>query len=139
MKKVLFSHSFSKSTFSLATLILRVGLGALMIPNHGWAKFSGFAEKKAHFISFMGLSSELSLGLATFAELFCSVLLIIGLFTRLASIPLIIVMLTALGIAHQWDILGHELPFALLIGFIAILLLGPGKYSCDTLIYKKKY
>jgi putative oxidoreductase len=137
MKKVLFSNSFSKGAFNLGAFILRVGLGALMIPNHGWAKLSGFAEKKDHFISFMGLSAEWSLRLATFAEFFCAILLILGLFTRLAAIPLIIVMLTALGVAHHWDILGHELPFALLTGFIAILLLGPGKYSLDALIYKR--
>jgi len=136
MKK-LFYHSYSPLAFNLATLILRVGLGILMIPNHGWAKLSHFAEKKEKFMDFMGLGSTVSLGLATFAEFFCSILLILGLFTRLATIPLIVTVLVILNV-HKWQFFGeHELVPAFLIGYVAILLLGPGKFSLDAKISKR--
>lgn len=136
MKK-LFGHSYTPFAFNIATLLLRVGFGVLMIPNHGWAKLSHFAEKKDNFMSFMGLSPVLSLSLATFAEFFCSLLLILGLFTRLATIPLIITMLVALKV-HEWQFFGkYELVPAFLFGYTAILLLGPGKFSLDAAIRKK--
>jgi putative oxidoreductase len=136
MKK-LFYHGYSDLAFNLATLILRVGLGVLMIPNHGWAKLSHFAERKEKFMSFMGLGSTVSLGLATFAEFFCSLLLILGLFTRLATIPLLVTIFVILGI-HNWKFFGeHELVPAFLFGYLAILLLGPGKFSLDARISKK--
>ncbi|KIO77458.1 hypothetical protein TH53_09280 [Pedobacter lusitanus] len=139
--KRLFTIKYGPASFNLATLLLRLGFGALMIPGHGYAKLIHFAEKKDKFMSFMGLSSSFSLGLTVFAEFFCAVLLILGLFTRLAVIPLLITIIVILNI-HNWEIFGeHELVPAFLIGYLAILLLGPGKYSFDALInskYKKR-
>lgn len=135
MKNILFSTQ-NKNTTDWAALILRVGFGALMIPMHGWAKFINFEVLQHEFINFMGLGSTISLSLVIFAELFCSVLLILGLFTRLASIPLII---TALVIQneHNWEFFGkYELGTAFLFAYIAILLLGPGKFSLDAVLKK---
>ena len=135
--KRLFYHGYSDLSFNLATLLLRVGFGVLMIPDHGWAKLSHFAARKDKFMSFMGLSPALSLGLATFAEFFCSLLLILGLFTRLATIPLLVLMFVILNM-HHWQFFGeHELAPAFLFGYLAILLLGPGKFSLDARISKK--
>ena len=110
----------------------------LMIPAHGLKKLTHFSEMSDHFLNFMGLGTRISLGLAVFAEFFCSILLILGLCTRLAVIPLIITMIVALSSVHHWDVFGeNELPAALLIGFFTILLLGPGRYSVDAMISKK--
>lgn len=136
MKK-LFYNGYSKTSFNVATLVLRAGFGILMIPKHGWAKLSNFDAYKESFISFMGMSKTVSLGLATFAEFFCSLLLVLGLFTRLATLPLIVTMCVALYV-HDWQIFGqNELVPAFLFGYIAILLLGPGKYSIDARISKR--
>lgn len=135
MKK-LFSASCPKWAFNVATLVLRVGLGVLMIPTYGYGKLVNFSEKKGEFYNLFGMGSELSMGLAIFAEVVCSVLLITGLFTRLAIIPLMITMLVVISI-HDWELFGkHELAPAFLTGYLAILLLGPGKYSFDALIRK---
>ncbi|HET8573189.1 MAG TPA: DoxX family protein [Edaphocola sp.] len=134
----LMSTKYSKTAFNLATLILRVCLGAVMIPGHGWAKLSKFSEMQDKFMNFMGLGSQVSLGLVIFAEFFCAILLILGLFTRLAAIPLIVTMFVAITMAHGADIFDKgQLPFVLLAGFLAIFILGPGKISIDGLISKK--
>src|SRR5690606_8168236 len=122
--KRLFYHGYSKHAFNIATLLLRVGFGVLMIPSHGWRKLSNFASMKEDFINFMGLGSTLSLGLATFAEFFCSLLLIFGLATRLATIPLIITMVVAFGKHNYIFFEKYDLIPAFIIGYLAILLLG---------------
>lgn len=132
------SATCSKSAHNLATLILRICLGAVMIPAHGWAKITRFSEIQDKFMNFMGLGSQISLGLAVFAEFFCAIFIILGLFTRFAVIPLIILMAVAVTKAHGSDIFDTaQFPFILLAGFCAILLLGPGKISIDTLISKR--
>lgn len=137
MKNFFFSVKKGTSASNLAALFLRLGFGILMIPKHGYAKLVGFQTMKSQFVDFMGLGSTLSLSLAVFAEFFCSILLVLGLFTRLASIPLIVTMLIALSV-HNWVIFGeYELASAFLIGYIAILTLGPGKYSLDYLLFKR--
>lgn len=128
----------SKAAHNLATLILRICLGLVMIPGHGWKKLNNFSEMQHKFMDFMGLGSQISLGLTVFAEFFCAILIIIGLFTRFAVIPLIIVMLVAVTKAHGLDVFDSaQFPFVLLAGFIAIFILGPGKISVDGLISKK--
>ncbi len=136
MKK-LFYHSYSATALNIGMLVLRVGFGILMIPGHGWAKLASFDAQKEQFVSFMGLSPALSLGLAVFAEFFCSLLIIAGLFTRLATIPLIITMLVAINM-HKWQIFGDsELAPAFLFAYITLFLIGPGKYSLDAMVSKR--
>ncbi len=85
----------------------------------------------------MGMGSTVSLVMVIFAEFFCAILLIMGLFTRFACIPLIIAMLVALFKANDGDVFGKGQASALyLLGFVAILLAGPGRVSLDRVIGK---
>lgn len=138
MKK-LTSTSYSEWSFNLAMLVLRVGFGILIV-EHGYQKLVNFEAYSAHFLPFLGLSAKTSLCLSIFAEFFCGLFFIIGLFTRLVAIPLIINMLTALSQAHHWDVFGHPTPpggqpaTLFLLGFIIVLLCGPGRASIDGMI-----
>jgi putative oxidoreductase len=76
-----------------------------------------------------------SLALTVFAEVLCSFLLIIGLGTRLATIPLIIMMLTIIFVVH-WNDPFSKTEFALLfmVPYVCILLMGAGRISIDALL-----
>ena len=119
----------------LALLILRMTFGLFMMLNHGWGKLVNFSERSEDFYNFLGLGSSISLGLTIFAEFVCAFLLAIGLFTRLATIPLIATMLVAILVIHGADpIADREMAFLYLAPCVAILLMGPGRYSLDRAI-----
>ena len=133
MKRLL-STSCSDWAFNIGMLALRLGGGALVIA-HGYDKLVHFATLRHQFINFMGIGSSLSLTLVIFAEFFCGLLLLIGLFTRLAAIPVVISMAVALVKAHHSDVFGAGEKAALYLTiFIALLLCGPGKASVDGII-----
>ena len=119
-------------------LILRLGLGLLMMV-HGWSKLIGFNEKAANFYDFLGLGGQVSLGLTVFAEFFCSILLVFGLGTQLVLIPLTILAMVIVFDVKGGDALNEkELGLMYLMGYVALLLTGPGRFSLDYFISRKK-
>ena len=130
----LLSINYSQSAFNIAMLVLRVGAGAMCM-SHGYSKLVQFSSMKTKFMNFMGLGSTLSLSLVVFSEFFCAIFVIIGLFSRLFVIPLIISMSVALFVAHNGDIFGAgEKAGLYLTCFITLLLCGPGKASIDGMM-----
>jgi putative oxidoreductase len=124
---------------AVGLLVLRVGVGAFMIYAHGWSKLIGFSEASDSFADPFGLGSMPSLVLAIFAEVFCSALLVLGLFTRFAAIPLIATMSVAAFIVHADDPFGdRELALVYLVAYVALLLTGPGELSLDRVLLRKK-
>lgn len=101
---------------------------------HGWGKLMNFSEMAPHFFAPFNMSGYVTLSAVIFSEVFCAFLLIIGLFTRLAVIPLIIQMLVVVLVVHQGDFSRQELGLHFLLGFVVVLILGPGKASVDRLI-----
>jgi len=133
------SSKIDLKLLSLGLLFIRISFGALMIVNHGWMKIVKFETLKLNFFNFLGLGPQLSLTLAIIAEILCSILLIFGLYTRLALIPLIITMIVAAS-AHNLEIFGDaELAFMYLIVFIFLFIVGPGDKSIDARMNKKTY
>lgn len=129
----------SPKTLSFGLLLFRLCLGGLMIANHGWMKIVNLEVLKTQFYDFLGLGSQISLILAITVEILCSILLIFGLYTRVALIPLIVTMLVAIG-THGWQIFGDaELGFLYLIGFVFLLIVGPGDNSIDARMNKRTY
>ena len=92
-----------------------------------------------HFLDFLGLGPHISLALAVFAEVACSILIFLGLATRFASIPLIITMLVAIFKAHGADPFNiKELAVAYLVIFFALLIAGGGKFSLQYYLFGLK-
>jgi putative oxidoreductase len=78
-------------------------------------------------------------------ETVCGSLILLGLFTRLAAIPLFIVMFTAF-ITTKWPVLidkgfwvmAHEYrtDFAMTLLLLYLFIYGSGKWSIDSIVYK---
>ena len=110
---------------SLFLLAVRIIFGILLM-NHGIQKWSNFQELSTAFPDPLGIGSPLSLGLAIFGELVCSMAFIIGFLYRLAI---------AFFVIHANDIFTvKELAFIYLVVFILMYIAGPGKYSIDHII-----
>jgi putative oxidoreductase len=128
------STKYSETASNVSLLILRLGLGVLMIPR-GLDKLQHFSERSQTFTNPFHLGPGMSLALVIFAELFCSALLAIGLFTRFACVPLIITMSVVIFDVNHGSIYGKgELAALYLTGYLALVFAGPGKVSADRLV-----
>lgn len=115
-------------------LVLRVSTGLLLAINHGWGKAVRFMSgEEIKFYNFAGSGAQASLGMAAFAELVCSLLIVLGLFHRLATLPLIMTFIVAaFGAKSGEPLLEREPALMFLVVFITLFLTGPGKYSIDA-------
>jgi putative oxidoreductase len=127
-------------------LVLRVGFGGLLAW-HGLGKALAYStilaatDPAKMFPDPLGLGVQNSLNGAIFGELVCGLLVAVGVFTRLASIPAIFTMIVA-GFFTHWP--GREMflpaqgaregALLFLIAFTAILFAGPGRFSADGMI-----
>ena len=135
LQSIFSTKSVSGSLASLGVFILRVSVCAMML-NHGMNKLSHFSLMSQNFDP-IGIGGPLSLSLVIFAELFCSIAIIFGLFTRLAAIPLIVAMSVAILSAHAGDTFAaKELALMYLTVFTVLFITGPGRYSIDRVIWK---
>lgn len=139
-------------TRSIGLLILRLGIGGFMA-THGWGKLEMVLNNQFDkFADPIGVGNQLSLVLAMFAEFFCALLVLIGLGTRLAAIPIVITMAVAAFVVHQNDPwtqseavklffagqtkfpVSKEAALVFLFPFAALIFTGPGAISLDGLI-----
>ncbi len=126
--------SFLPKSPDLGLLILRLSIGLPMLLLHGWSKLQNYETLAPKFMPLFGIPSHISLGLAIFAEVVCSALLVVGLFTRFAALNLAITMGVAFFIAHNGQFTGAkpgELAFLYLAGSLTLLFTGAGRFSAD--------
>jgi putative oxidoreductase len=130
--KRLISTGYSKAAFNIATLALRVCLGILMFLDHGLSKLNKFSELQNVFFDPFHLGHRFSLILVIFSEVVCAMLLVLGLFTRIAAFILLIEMIIAIFLFLKGQALANfELAVVHLIAYFSLLLTGPGKISVD--------
>jgi len=122
----------------LGLLILRLGVGGMILFGHGWGKLVGFSVISQRFPDPLGLGSTVSLSLAVFAEFFCAIAVMMGLLTRLAVIPLCITMFVAAGIIHGLDPWSKkEMALLYAVPFLVLFFTGPGRFSLDRMLGKR--
>lgn len=120
-------------SLDVGLVFFRVATGVLML-THGWPKVANFAERMERFSDPLGIGKPLSLAGAAFSEFLCSLLLMLGLFTRAALIPLIFTFTIICFVVHGADpVAKREIPFLFLIAYVTLFFTGPGKYSVDAL------
>ena len=122
---------------NLGLLILRVSMSAALI-THGYPKFLKLMDGNMSFPDPLGIGVPASLTLAVFGEFIAPLFVLIGLKTRFAAIPPAIAMGVAVFIMHGADPFSkQEHAFIFLAAFIAISLMGAGKFSIDGIMNRR--
>lgn len=144
MKKWILGTPVSSFIPSIGLLIYRVVFGGFMLFGHGWGKLMSFSEKAATFPDPLGIGNELSMASAVFCEVICSALVVLGLATRVAVLPLVFTMVIAAFVVHGGDPFfmaggaSKEPALIYLFAFALLFFTGPGCFSADTLIGQRK-
>lgn len=132
LRKLLFGPASSQQ-LNLSLLVVRVGIGFFML-THGHDKLHYLLEgQSADFPDPLHVGATASHALTVFAEFFCSLFVMIGLFTRLAAAVLVVETAIIAWVMHAGESLGdkeHALMF--LVVFLGIALSGAGRYSLDA-------
>ena len=126
---------FIPTKVNCAILLLRIALGVQMLIGHGWGKLMTFSKEAATFSDPLSVGHSTSMVLAIFGEVVCMALLIAGAFTRLAALGGAVTMAVAFFLVHGGKLTGAnngEMAFLYLVGFVAILIAGPGRFSVDA-------
>ena len=119
----------------LGKLLLRVTLGVLILL-HGIAKITGGVDGIVGMVEKAGVPGAFGY-LVYIGEILAPLLLIIGLWSRLAALVIAINMVIAVALAHADELVtltetggwALELQGMFFVGAVAIALLGAGRYS----------
>lgn len=134
-------HRIVESRAPAAVVLIRLTVGLVFL-SEGIQKFLFPAEVGAGRFAKIGLPSPEILGplVGTF-EIVCGVLVVLGLLTRVAVIPIIVIMLVAIFSTKVpilidkglWS-MAHDsrTDFAMLLGSIFLLIVGAGRLSIDS-------
>jgi putative oxidoreductase len=144
MLKKLFSVRSIDTKSDLGLLVLRVGAYVSMFIKHGLEKItpSSFSEMAPNFPDPAHIGHVPSLLVAMLSDAICSLLLVFGLFSRLAGAYVFVVLSVAWSFTHHFIFLGKgiepkhgELIVLYITVSLGLALLGPGKYSLDRVIF----
>lgn len=114
----------------LSLLVLRVGIGLLMLFPHGYSKVVHFTDRMDSFPDPLGMGSTLSLSATVFSEVICSILIMLGVKTRIFSTFLFFTMGVAAFFVHAsdpWKVKEKAVLYAL--SYLILMIAGGGKYS----------
>ncbi|OPB02035.1 DoxX family protein [Pseudomonas synxantha] len=109
-------------------LFLRVSGAVFLLCVHGLPKLLNYGEQLKLIEDPFHLGGQVTLLLAIFAEVLCSLLIIAGVLVRLACVPILAVLVIALLVVHpEWTLWEGQFGWLLLIIFTSILIAGPGR------------
>lgn len=134
-------HSVSNSLRWLPPTVARLTVGWIFLQS-GWGKLNNL-PKVIGFFTDLGIPApQIQAPIAATAELVCGALILVGLFTRVATLPLIVTMIVAILTARKADI--HELSDLFGMAeylYIALLLwlgaFGAGPLSLDAIFARR--
>lgn len=124
----------------LGILLLRVALGLVFI-NAGWLKITNMEMVVTGF-SMIGVPAFLTY-VVSYGELIAGILFILGIFVRYAGILIAMIMTVALFKVHflngfSLQTNGYEYVLVLLLGSIAMVTFGAGRYSLARILRDRK-
>ena len=114
-------------------LFLRISGALFLLGVHGLPKLLNFSAELQRIEDPFHLGTHLTLILAIFAEVLCPLLIVAGVFVRLACLPILFVLLVALLVVHpQWSVAEGQFGWLLLILFTSICIAGPGRLALNV-------
>lgn len=124
------------TTFDWGILCLRVWFGLSLFLKHGWEKPTHFAQMAQHFPDPLHIGPVPSLLFALTSDAICSILVLFGLATRWAALWVFVNIFVAWSFVHHFQFFGRgaehgETVVLYLGGFLAMAILGPGRFSLD--------
>lgn len=126
----------------LPPLVARVTVGWVMVES-GWGKLHDLDSVRAYFASLGIPFAAIQAPLASASELAFGAAVLLGLFTRLSAVPLVVIMTVAIVTAKREELVG----VSALLGFIEYLYIalllwlvvaGPGAVSLDRLLRRMR-
>lgn len=134
-KQITYSY-VSGRVFNITMLLFRLAISLELIVVHGLKKLGVGGADPEVVPNPLHLPEFFNQGFAITANLVFPLFAIIGLFTRLAVVPIICVTLIGYLMVHAHDsLLVRDVPFMYCVSSLLILVLGPGKYSIDHFIH----
>lgn len=126
------SGSGSSGT-DIGLLLLRVAIGASIFIKHGIEKLTNHAHMASHFPDPVHIGRHPSFLVAMVSDGICSVLVLLGLGTRVAAFIVFMNLAVALYFVHHLAFrTDHgEMIVAYMAGFLALIFTGAGRYSLD--------
>jgi putative oxidoreductase len=126
------------ASFDWGLLVLRIWLGTSLFLKHGWEKPTNFAQMAQHFPNPLHIGPVPSLLFALVSDAICSILVLSGLGTRWAALWIIVNISVAFSFVHHFQFFGRGAPGETLVlyigGFLALAIMGPGRFSLDRKI-----
>ncbi|MGF6288043.1 DoxX family protein [Pseudomonas silensiensis] len=112
---------------------LRVSGGLFLLWVHGLPKLLNYSTQLQTIEDPFHLGANVTLMLAIFAEVLCPLLIVAGVFVRLACLPILCVLLIALLIVHpQWSLDEGQFGWLLMMLFTSLLIAGPGRLALNV-------
>ena len=137
MNRFLFFFSPKPYLGDYANLLFRLVVG-LSLMTHGYSKLMRLIEGRIWSRTHLFFNEEISLALVAFAEFFCPILVALGFWTRLFTLPIIYAFIIIVFDVHIDDPFSKmEKGILFLFSYILIFFIGPGKLSVDNLISNK--
>lgn len=123
----------------LALLLMRLALGAIMVA-HGYHKVFGGLHHHAQMVASLGLPAWLGY-VSAFTEFFGGLLILVGLFTRVAALGVCLDLFVAIwkvhlhnGLIGSPDRPGYEFALAAFALAFAIIFFGGGPIAIDHIL-----
>jgi putative oxidoreductase len=145
MQKIIALHDHAFALVAKAKpwviLLSRISLGVVFLQS-GWGKLHNLEKVTEYFTSLGVPAPQIQAPFVASVELVCGALVLLGLLTRLAAIPLIVTMLVAIATAKKAELesvsdLFGLIEYLYIVLFLYLIVEGAGAISLDALVRRR--